>query len=394
MPTSVRSPRSSAEPPRARVRRVLVLRPDNLGDVVLFSGALRHLRALYPGAEITLCVRAYVVPFVERSPHVDRVVSWEELYSPLPRWVPHLRGRGPLEALARRALVRLRHRPDVVLVPVRSPSESMHRVVRVSGARESYGIAGDLNAQTAGQDRAADAVYTRRLRVARERVDEHELSTTRDFLAMLGAEVRPGELWPELWTDARDRRWAEASVPRAEGSPVLGICPGVTAPVGKLYPVESYVRALDDLAGAGLTVVLMGSPADAPVCAELAEALAGHPSVASLTNLCGRSTIREMVEGLRRCDAVLSADSAALHLAVALGKPTVGILGGGHYGRFQPWGDPVLNRICNVPMACYGCNWTCIYPVTRCVRDISPALVARELTEVLALAANAPASPR
>ena len=372
------------------MRRVLVLRPDNLGDVVLFTGALRHLRARWPEAEITLCVRAYVRELVELCPHVDRVVSWEELSDPLPEWVPRVRGRGLLQSLACAARMRLDLRPDVVVVPLRSPFGTVHEVVRAAGAREAYGFAGDLNHQTEAEDRAAEAFYTHRLRLGAGRAGDHEHATLAEFLEMVGVRVTLEELRPELWTDARDRRWAQREVPSPEGGRVLGICPGVTAPVGKLYPVEGYVRALDEMGGAGLSVVLFGSPADAPVCAALAEALAGHPAVASATNLCGRSTIREMVEGLRRCDAVLAADSAALHVAIALGRPSVGILGGGHYGRFLPWGDPAIHRICNVTMACYGCNWACPFSVTRCVAEIPPEAVARELGTVLALAAGSP----
>ncbi|HEX8431066.1 MAG TPA: glycosyltransferase family 9 protein, partial [Longimicrobium sp.] len=79
----------------------------------------------------------------------------------------------------------------------------------------------------------------------------------------------------------------------------------------------------------------------------------------------------------------LGPDAAALHIAVALRKPTVGIVGGGHPGRFQPWGDPAINHVCSVPMECFGCNWTCRYATTRCVTEVPPDVVAGALRAAL-----------
>jgi ADP-heptose:LPS heptosyltransferase len=361
--------------------RVFILRPDNLGDVVLFSGALRHLRARYPEAEIVLCVRRAARPLVEHCPHVDRLVVWEELLHPLPDWVPAFRGRGPLERAIRRLQLSARSRSDVVLVPVRSPSPAMHVLAGEIPARARFGIAGDLNNQSAHDDRRAEPLYTARLRISPDRAGEHELSVTRDFLRLLDIDAGIDELWPELWTAPGDRQVAEWGVPKPGDAPTLGLCPGVTAPIGKLYPPERYARVLEE-AGEAFHVVIFGGPADVEVCGLAAAALAGSGAARSVINLAGRSTIPQLVEGLRRCDLVLGADAAAIHIAIALGKPTVAVLGGGHFGRFLPWGGEA-NRIAIRQLECYGCDWTCIHETVRCVLEISPSVVAAELREAL-----------
>ncbi len=72
----------------------------------------------------------------------------------------------------------------------------------------------------------------------------------------------------------------------------------------------------------------------------------------------------------------------------------VGILGGGHYGRFYPWGDPKFTRVVSKPMDCYGCNWHCKFETVRCIQEIPPADAARALNELYAqmLAEKMPAS--
>ena len=112
-----------------KINRVFILRPDNLGDLVLFSGALPHIRAHYPQAEITLCVKRYLRNLLELCPHVDRLLCWEDaLYNLTGRptltldWLPEIRGRWRLQtwlrALTRHAM-RLRYRTDVLLLPAR-----------------------------------------------------------------------------------------------------------------------------------------------------------------------------------------------------------------------------------------------------------------------------------
>jgi ADP-heptose:LPS heptosyltransferase len=200
---------------------------------------------------------------------------------------------------------------------------------------------------------------------------------------MLGAEVELADVRPEFWTTAADRRWAEASVRREPGTTLLALTPGVTAPAGKAYPSARYAEVLAGVPEHRFSVALLGGASDAAACAEVAAALAGTPNVAAVANLAGRSSIREMVEGIRRCDAVLGPDSAPLHVGIALGKPTACIVGGGHFGRFHPWGEPAVNRVVHLPMGCYGCGWTCPYETMRCVQEIAPAAVARELRAAL-----------
>jgi len=71
-----------------------------------------------------------------------------------------------------------------------------------------------------------------------------------------------------------------------------------------------------------------------------------------------------------------------LHIATALRKPVVGIVGGGHFGRFYPWGDPETSRVVNLPMDCYGCNWHCRYDRLRCIQDIPAANAQHELLKL------------
>lgn len=368
--------------PRRAARSLLVLRPDNLGDVVLFSGTFRHLRALYPAAEITVCVKRYALNLLEHCPYIDRVVVWEDLLHPLPAAF-RFRGRQQVENVLKKLRCMLSRQFDAVLVPVRSPTREMHQLTGAFRSIERIGIAGDPCNCLPGNDILSAAVYTSRMELFPGRELDQELEVNRDFLRFLGADVVVKEVWPEFWTDAADRRWATNHVGSSSGVITLGIAPGVTSAPKTQYPAERLVQAIADLHGCPIGVVVFGGPAEIPACKETAKLLAGAAGVQSVRNLAGQSTVRQLVEGLRQCDLVLAEDTAALHIATALRKPTVGILGGGHFGRFYPWGDHDTSRVVNRPMDCYGCNWKCRYETVRCVQEIAPEQITRELQHLL-----------
>jgi ADP-heptose:LPS heptosyltransferase len=363
--------------------RLFILKPDNLGDVVLFSGALRHLRARFPDARITLCVKRYVGNLVEHCPYVDEVVYWEDLHARWPAWVHRVRGMARIETAIRRRRAGRRFAADVAILPVRAPAAEMHETLRWIPARERYGIAGCHSNQSPEVDRAAAPIYTTRVDCGADRNGEHEITVYRQLLAMLGVSVDLEQLHPEFWTTDADRAWAETNVVRDEGLPLIGIAPGVSAPQAKAYAPERYREVIAGLRGRRVAVVLFGGDPDRDVCESVSASLAGLPGIDRIQNLAGLTTVRQLVESIRLTDVVLGPDSAPMHVAVGLRRATVSIVGGGQFGRFHPWGDPSMNRVVNLPMSCYGCDWSCIFSTMRCVVDIPESSVSAALVEVL-----------
>jgi ADP-heptose:LPS heptosyltransferase len=369
---------------------VFLLRPDNLGDVVLFSGALKHIRSYFSQAEITLCVQRRVHNYVELCPHIDRIVFWEDLVRDLARrptldWIPDIRGKWRLEQGLRaimRSILREKYRSDIVLLPVRSPRAGeygMHEMVRRIPARKKYGIAGDCSNQKPESDKEAESIYTSRLFLAEERMREHELQITREFLSFIGIDVELHEMMPDYWLDSSDKEWATQSIGLDSSVVNLALCPGVSSSPMKKYPARRIAEAIGMLDRANLCAVIFGGANEVQDCQVVEELLSECSNIVRVINLCGRSTIRQLIGGLKLCDVVLSQDTAALHLAVALGKPTVGILGGGHHGRFYPWGDAARNRVADKLLDCHWCNWRCKFDTIRCITEIAPERIALEL---------------
>jgi ADP-heptose:LPS heptosyltransferase len=83
-------------------------------------------------------------------------------------------------------------------------------------------------------------------------------------------------------------------------------------------------------------------------------------------NLAGETSLTELVEIIRRAAFLVGNESAAIHIAAAVGTPSVCILGGGHYGRFMPYGVETGDRCSPIPvihrMDCFNCDWQCTQP--------------------------------
>jgi ADP-heptose:LPS heptosyltransferase len=375
-----------------RTKRIFILRPDHLGDLVLFSGALKHIRHQWPDASITLCVRNFGLNLFEKCPHIDRLLDYAELCSSIAAqgrlaWMPAIRGCDRLGDFLRKTvpwLVRRRFACDLVFLPLIAPTTEYHSVMAWIPAKERLGICGNHTNQTLKEDMEWRRIYTNQMDATEIAWDFPELETTRKFLGYLGIQTSSSEMRPEFWNTDADQAQAVRLIQRNTGEAVVGIAPGVSSLPGKKLPPKWYVQAFEKSRGLISKLVFFGSEVDCIYCESILQAFADSGwSEKSLLNLSGRTTVRQTVECYKRCDIMVTQETAAVHMSTALRKPVVGIVGGGHYGRFYPWGDSQFSRVVKKAMDCYGCNWICKYDTVRCIQEIDPQIVGGEILFLL-----------
>lgn len=128
------------------------------------------------------------------------------------------------------------------------------------------------------------------------------------------------------------------AVPLAGSGPRVGLLP-CSRRADKNWAPERFAevgRGLRDQRGARL--FLLGSPADAPVCAEVARAIGE-----GATDLCGQTSMTELGGVVRGLDLLVTVDSGPMHLAAAVGTPTVAIFGPTDPVKTGPYGT--LHRV-------------------------------------------------
>jgi ADP-heptose:LPS heptosyltransferase len=138
----------------------------------------------------------------------------------------------------------------------------------------------------------------------------------------------------------------------------------------RTWPAERFAAAIDSLArDCGASCVLLGSAAESERARALTAQCASRPA-----SLVGETTLPELAAVLSRLDLLVCLDSGLLHLAAAVGTPTVSLFGPGDPSRWRPLAG--LHTMVWRGLPCSPCrDTTCAFPVNRCMDEIGVAEV-------------------
>jgi lipopolysaccharide heptosyltransferase II len=316
---------------------ILVIRPDHLGDLLFITPALRVLRQNYPGAHITALVGPWGTAVLSGNPHVDELIPlpfpgfsrqpkpslWQP-YVMLDRWAQRMRSQYDLAFI-----LRFDHWWGALLA---------YR----AGVPERVGYA--IPEVAPFLSRAVPYVPGRHEVEQNLRLVVRELPDGREP----GINLSPAQYPLEFHVSAQAIAWAKALL--RDGRPIA-VHPGAGAAI-KLWRAERWAAAADALAketGAG--VLLTGSEAERPLCQKIAAQMKTEARVTA-----GETTLDQLAALLSRCRLVLGLDSGPMHLAVAVGTPSVQLYGPVDPTIFGPWGSPERHRVLASSWPCIPCN--------------------------------------
>lgn len=270
--------------------RILLSRTDVLGDLVISLPVVRRILSRDPGAEVHLLVQPGTAPILQGVPGIAGI---------------HLRGGdGDLVPLLRRLA------PDAVL-------NLYHRDRAVTVAAKAAGV-GMRVARARGLDQILAATHL--LWKGRHGSGRHEAENALDFLAPFGWAGGCPEP-PRLVLTEAERAQGEAELASLPG-PRLGVI--LRSSGSSAHPSQAWWdRALPRIRSWGWTPIVL-SPAEA-----------GDLPPTDLRGLMGR---------LAACEAVLSPSTGPAHLAAALGRPLLMLMGRSPNrgpDRWCPLGDRV-----------------------------------------------------
>ncbi|MGI8914466.1 MAG: glycosyltransferase family 9 protein [Chloroflexota bacterium] len=293
-------------------RRILVLKPCCLGDLVQTTSVIAALQEHWPAAEITVGTGRWSAPAVDHHPSVAAVIDVGTI---------GLRGKQrPAELLRLWSLVR-RRRFDMAVVPDRSPVPAILLWLCGIPVRAGY--------DSGGRGRW----YTVRVT---PRPQLHELDQAQRLLQPLGVaflplpRVYPG---PEGTAEGRAvRATMPNSGPLALLAPGGGANPGTQMP-SKRWDPAGFASVAAALHAAGATVALVGAAGDRAVAAAVR---ATAPAVHDRT---GQTSIAGLAALAATAGVMVANDSGVAHLAAAVGCPTVAIFGPTSAELYAPRGD-------------------------------------------------------
>ena len=195
-----------------------------------------------------------------------------------------------------------------------------------------------------------------------------------------GATLPPAWPLPELKvTRAEVEAWRQRRGLIGDGRSVVALAPGAVGP-SKRWPSAAYAELARRLTIEGFAVWVLGGPDERALAAEIA----GDTPVRDLT---GRD-LRDAILALAAATAAVSNDSGLLHVAAALGTPSIGI-----FGPTSPWHWAPLNPLAGTietatELPCRPCHKpVCRLVHHRCMRDIPPEQVLAAVHRAVAAVA-------
>jgi lipopolysaccharide heptosyltransferase II len=324
-----------------------------LGDAVLSIPVFAALRERYPAARISVLANPYVQPLYESVPSVDAVVPW-----------PTGRGgaRGTLlPSLSRR----LREEAfDLVIDLNTDGSLESAYLARFGGGGYSLGYEGS----------GRGVFFDHAVAVPEEPLPFVDLVL--GLLAPLG--VEPDEKIPRLAVEEDRVQTIRTELTRAAPSmetPFIGLHPGAHHPTQR-WLLGSFAELADRIVASGTgRVVLFAGPHEWDQVLQIHELMRETPIVSPAS-----LALDDLAAWLSVMDLLVCNNSGPLHLAAAVGTPTISFMGPTNAVQWWPVGDGhVVLRRDELP--CIGCNFgVCRIGTHDCLRAISP----QEVFEIIA----------
>jgi ADP-heptose:LPS heptosyltransferase/predicted O-methyltransferase YrrM/2-polyprenyl-3-methyl-5-hydroxy-6-metoxy-1,4-benzoquinol methylase len=337
-------------------KSIVFVRADAIGDNLMATSLIAPLAAKY-GEKLTVVCNQTVASLYERLPDVAQVITFDRNL---------LTNDDMYRSKIEQQLSDLK--ADVVLNSVYSRDAIVDFLSLACNARESIAFNGNLSNMTEESRVRNNKLYTHII----QSHDEHlpEILRHNDFLQALSIENT--EIVPTIAIEQEDRKVVrQLLMQQTVDMDRILVLGAFSAHSAKNYPhwAEALIEVCKERK---LSVVALGSTDDREASQNILDKL-GVPTV----NLCGLTTLLQSAAVIESAQIVVATDTSIPHIASALNKPNIVVLGGGHFGRFFPY-SASTSVVC-LPLECYGCNWYCKFSTEHCVKSVAPQVVAEAI---------------
>jgi lipopolysaccharide heptosyltransferase II len=331
-------------------KKILIVRLDRIGDVVLSTPVIKAVREAYPASHIAFLVRPYAEDAVKGNPYLDEVITYDK--------------KGTLKFILK--LARKRFELAIIL----HPTSRTHWVTLLACIPERVGY-----------DKKMGTLLTDRIPHKKELGLKHEVDYTLDILEHIGIAAKDRALYFPIKRESEKKVrdiFARGGIRESDAIVVLN--PSASCPSKRWRP-ESFANVGDAIAERlGAKIVIISDLKDRVFADQVANAM----RMGSF-NIAGMTTVADLGSVLKRAKLFISNDSGPVHIACAVGTPVIAIFGRKDAGlspkRWGPRGkrDIVLHKDvgCDVCLA-HNCNIA-----FKCLEEITPEEVISAAATIL-----------
>ena len=359
---------NATSPKKNKFELVLLVRQDAIGDFIMWLDTAKEYRQLYPPNK-------YKIILIGNA-------SWCDLARDLPYWdeVIHvdLKRFKTISRYRWKFLRKVKNLGAKTAIQPTYSREYYHgdAIVRASNALRKLGSVGDMSNRNWLKKIISDRWYTELIPASTKQMTELERNS--EFFQ--GFSKKPHQLsYPNMFNIGL------TSSTKWEKREYYVLFPGASSAL-KRWPIGYFAEIANRIYNETcLTGILDGGPNEKPL-AESIQVLTDAPLKWAGTPL------NELPVLLKHSQFVISSETSAVHIAVAVNIPVICILGGAYYGRFLPYPElpekQIILETVSYSMPCYGCNGDCIYPLKNnepapCITNISVDAVWEKVKPLL-----------
>ncbi|MGI8477467.1 MAG: glycosyltransferase family 9 protein [Thermomicrobiales bacterium] len=339
-------------------KRLLAIRLDNAGDLVMLGPALRAIKETSPGVHLTLLATSAGAAVAPLLPAVDDVMVWRPVWQDLGRSsADPARDRELIDSIAERGFD-----GAIVFTSFRQNPHVPGYVCYLAGVPLRAGESKEFGGATLTDEFASGGD------------DLHQAERNLRLVERLGFATADRALRLSVPDDARDAAaWHLRRVGIARDAPFALLHPGASASARR-YPADRFARVAALLTAQGLPVLATGSAREA---ADLATVSGGG----SVPALAGETTLPELAALVEMAAVVVCGNTLPLHLADAAGTPVACLFSGTDLeSQWRPRHAP--HRLLRVETPCHPC-YLIDCPIGKPCLDVEPETVAGEVFDLL-----------
>ena len=278
-------------------KKIIIVRMDRIGDVVLSTPAIKAVRNAYPDSHIAVLVRPYAREVVDGNPYIDEVITYDK----------SAREKGLLGKI--KFILNLRNKKFDLAI-ILHPKNSSHILTYLAGIPKRLGYNKKL------------AVFlTKKIPHTKQYGLKHEIDYNLGLLRYIGIESSDRSLYMPVNSLSEERikdLFDKNGI--SQGDPVITIHPAASCR-SRRWALERFAKTSDVLAeNYGAKIVIVSGPADKMMGDKVAKLMRLKP-----LNLAGKTSISDLASILRRSRLLISNDSGPVHISCAVGTPVIAI---------------------------------------------------------------------
>lgn len=348
-------------------QRILIINLEAIGDVVVFTSTLKHYKNAFPDKKLFLLLKnnpgidILLKNFVDKIIFVNyRKFSTNPFYS--------FKFLNFLRCIGFQTVVNQDFSAVEIIGKIISVNLCAEEVIGYEGPKIEF-------------DSPFDSNMKKNLDFAEKKIHPHltkiipSIDRYKPFKLPLTNIIDHYKIIYETFSGRKENDYStqifleEKAIPILEGKYAIVVLGSSVA--YKNWPVERFAEVSDIFKEKNWKVVLVGSQNEKHLAKKFKELYVGD-----CVDLVGQFNISGVAQVINNAQLLLSNDTGPVHIAVALKKPSLTILGGGQFGMISLYGNPEINKWVYKTQDCFGDNWRCTLGLqsgepAQCVESIT-----------------------